>query len=239
MMSEVRALKELKRQIKLYFMNSLYLPGVLLSAVTFCVTAGLILKLTKYIPEPDEISEKVDLTIIMGLSYYHLSVLLFFIQTMSKVNKHKFFRSMPRARQYSVILPIISALAMSVICDIIMNCCIAFGAGFLNISAAIIINAIATSVICFAVGVLDKPILQPVGLCIIPAYFMVLSKGDIPVLTNTNIPIPAAIATAVLIYAAGTAVSILVMKLYWKYSQRDHPGNSSISAKSMFSFSGK
>ena len=85
----------------------------------------------------------------------------------------------------------------------------------------------------------DKAELQPIALCAIPLFFM----GGFSISRNNvifpDIPVPAAIVLAVMIYAAGTALNILIMLLWWKFSGRSFAGENVSSIKRLFNFTDK
>lgn len=229
-------MKDFIRAMKLYLKNVIYLPTTALSAAVFFAYLKMIMNFKRNYLNDIEMKPQ---TLLILFSLYHIPVIAFFLQGAYKTSKNKFFLSTSYAKRYLAAVPVISALILSLVLDVIMNAVISVYAEELSLSTAIIINALATVIVCFITGALDKAELQPIALCAVPLFFMGGFSISKNIVIFTDIPVPAAIVLAVMIYAAGTALNILIMLLWWKFSGRSFAGGNISSIKRLFSFTDK
>ena len=115
-----------------------------------------------------------------------------------------------------------------------------------------IVNALTGIFLCFIASAMDKPPLYPLCFGGFIAYIW-LSKKIITMYFELDgwslkygfgLPVPAAFIAALLIYAAGTALNILILDIWWKkigryFSNNDGGEGDSASIRRMFSFMDK
>ena len=240
-------MKELLRSIKLFFKISFFLPTTIISLVIFGASLYYMLIYKSPLEGYDE-----HMLFLMMYSFGHCAVVAFFMSGMEKTKSCKFLSSTSHARSFATVVPAVSTAMISIVLDIVMCIMIAVFKPELGAADSLIVNALTGIFLCFIASAMDKPPLYPLCFGGFIAYIW-LSKKIITMYFELDgwslkygfgLPVPAAFIAALLIYAAGTALNILILDIWWKkigryFSNNDGGEGDSASIRRMFSFMDK
>ena len=240
-------MKELFRSIKLFFKISFFLPTTIISLAIFAASLYYMLIYKPPLEEYDE-----HMLFLMMYSFGHCAVAAFFAPGMEKTKSCKFLSSTSHARSFATVVPAVSTAMISIVLDIVMCIMIAMFKPELGAADSLIVNAPTGIFLCFIASAMDKPPLYPLCFGGYMAYIW-LSKKIITMYFEPDgwsikygfgLPVPAAFIAALLIYAAGTALNILILDIWWKkigryFSNNDGGEGDSAAIRRMFSFMDK
>ncbi|MBQ4363130.1 MAG: hypothetical protein II782_03905, partial [Oscillospiraceae bacterium] len=240
-------MKELFRSIKLFFRISFFLPTTVISLAIFVFALYYMLIYKSPLEGYDE-----HMLFLIMYSSSHVAVVSFFAAGMEKSRSCKFLSSTSYARSFATVVPAVSAAMLSIVLDIVMCIMIAVYKPELGAADSLIVNAPTGIFLCFIASAMDKPPLYPLCFGGFIAYIW-LSKKIITMYFEPDgwsikygfgLPVPAAFIAALLIYAAGTALNILILDIWWKkigryFSNNDGGAGDSAAIRRLFTFIGR
>ncbi|MBQ5312276.1 MAG: hypothetical protein ILP19_09615 [Oscillospiraceae bacterium] len=217
-------MKDLKKAIAMYFRISLtrVAPLIVLAELAGIV---MILAAMSVLAEADDISlTSWGIDKLSVITVAHLMIPSFFLIGAMRSAQFRFFSTPGFAKQFSVKAPVISALILSVPFDIIL---LVLSPAYIR-PDMLIINALNTVLMCFITASMNKSGLQAVGMLLMIPFFGQMFVWRNIFADGSGMSLPVAVAAALGIYIAGTALNIFIMDLWWKCPGRKMTGKESI-----------
>lgn len=215
-------MKDLRKAIALYFRVSLSraVPVIILAEL-----AGVIMVLVMI----SVLTEELSLTLwgidkLSVMTVLHLMIPSFFLIGAMRSALFKFFYSPKFAKQFSVKAPVISALILSVLLDIIL---LILSPAYIR-PDVLVINSLNTVLMCFITASMNKSGLQAVGMVLMIPFFGQMALWHHVFADGSGVSLSIAVAVALAIYTAGTVLNIFIMDQWWKRSGRKTAGKDGI-----------
>ena len=209
--------KALKLYLKISFNPLLTIFG------TVIIVAMMIAAVTS--PETPDSDDYMSMVGSVGFGQIGIVVILL-MGTVS-ITRSRFYSSTPFAKTFITVVPLFCTVVAALIYDIIMITIAALCWCEQGLSDLLIIAPINSFIIGLAVACAGKPKLE----CLYIIPFVVLAWESI-VLKNISVtahgfglPVPVSAVIGVLIFAAGIAVTLAIMNIWWKKCDHIYRGN--------------
>lgn len=167
------------------------------------------------------------MSMIGSAGFGQIGIVVILLMGTVSITRSRFYSSTPFAKTFITVVPLFCTAVAALIYDIIAITIAALCWCEQGLSDLLIIAPINSFIICLAVSCAGKPKLE----CLYIIPFVVLAWENI-FLNNISVtahgfglPVPVSAVIGVLIFAAGIAVTLLILNIWWKKCDHIYRGN--------------
>ena len=209
-------MKNFGKALKLYLKVSF---NPIVSAFGIFIMVGVVAAAV-FSPESPENEDYMSM--IAAAGFAQIGVGIFFIAGGPSMARNKYYISLPFAKMLFTVIPAVTAAVMSLIYDNVIFAVAAFCWQEQALADIMIIAPVNSFMVCLAVSCMGKPKLEP--LYIIPMIILATEHLVLPNISAAahgfGLPVVTSAVIGFLIFIAGAAVTLLIMNIWWRNSDR-------------------